>query len=449
MEVTTVKESRNSCKTCNICRPTIKASITEEGIGCRSDDELLEFYQRQSEGFQEQMLIPEKSWGYIETDIADMITYCPDYGTPEKTLASMKALEDSVDQYLLRYYMLGIELDETKDCFVAMENCLQGRIDSYFKLPREKRKQLIDPLPEKRNGNYGFAKFAVAAKKDLLCKSLSEYKNATKKSSSLNHLGVFFSEKMYPRKCKEQNTESYPAKLPPFQLEDYIYYELRTRASFAIEVCAALLDIKDKNIREICQNEVKARLQHILEHPGILAPIFLIRKCIYEAKFAVEAAPYQVSYAQKYINSAESLLTNTQLKLCAEVVSSVFENVLAAPNSMPPYYGPCKMDAGKMRSCRENVAKIISGIKSPVDIMNYVNATKDDTAGMYGPIAFCNPKHPNINEYLAELEMLNKGIDYTSENKYWKLFSEIYQATVTAIPKIPLAPPTWKEYYKT
>ena len=107
----------------------------------------------------------------MQTDVADLVEYSTSSDS-QFFLPNSVFFESTIDSYLLRYYLANAELYETTTYMESLPPTMQNSLDAYLKLPFNKRKPLVDPLPIKQHGDFCYSRFAIAAKEDLLCKAL-------------------------------------------------------------------------------------------------------------------------------------------------------------------------------------------------------------------------------------------------------------------------------------
>ena len=283
----------------------------------------------------------------MQTDISDLVEYSTLSGT-QFFLPNNIFLESTIDSYLLRYFLANAELYETPEYIESLPLTMQDSLENYFKLPVEKRKPLVDPLPTKLHGEFCYSQFAIAAKEDLLCKSLYMYKNATVQSATLNYMGTFFSGAIFSAQ-RNYCPQKYPSNLPHFKLEDYVFYEFHTRISFVIEACAALLEIRNIEDCEICKNELVSCLREFLCVPGLLSRIYIMRQCILESIWSLEFAPYSYSFVENSEKKPEILPKR-------QIVSSVFSRILREWGKRSLLYRvPCNVPKEKLLLCQDTV----------------------------------------------------------------------------------------------
>ena len=363
----------------------------------------------------------------MQTDVADLVEYSTSSDS-QFFLPNSFFFESTIDSYLLRYYLANAELYETTTYMESLPLTMQNSLDAYLKLPLNKRKPLVDPLPIKQHGDFCYSRFAIAAKEDLLCKALYMYKNASAQSATLNYMGTFFSGSVFSNQ-RNYCSEKYPHSLPAFKLEDYIFYEFHTRISFVIEACSALLEIQDTENYEICKKELISSLHEILCIPSILSGIFIMRQCILESIWSVDYTPYSRSII-------EDIHTRPEIPAKQQVIHAAFSRVLRGwSKGSFLYTKPCNVSVEKLVLCQRTALVLLSAIKSPINIVEYVERPR------YGPVAFCNSRHRGVKRYLDDLEVLNScpvQNTWRSKEKHWILFQEIYQAVRETLPTPPI-----------
>ena len=380
---------------------------------------------------------------HMQMDLADRVEYTFS-GQTKQFPADTDFLEKTVDTVLFRYFWTVGQLQETGP-LQYLDEAMAEKLDAQLKLPVSERKELIVPtiaITHKVGSiqrSYGYHPFAFAAKADLLAKRLYQYKN---QHASLLYMGTFFSTEFFKNRLRYQE-EDYPVDLPPFQLEDYIYYELQTRCSFAVETCAALLEIPQED-REICRNVLRQFYRKIFSVPFILSRITLVRQCIHEAKLVLE----NVQFNEAYVLHADAYRKNPEelKRLKFDITANVVECILNSRIWDPPTEDLCKVSSEDLQACQGRLHCLLERIKAPVDIVSYISEKP------YGPIAFCNLRHPHVAEMLHNVFEVNadpsKIFSILSQEKSSKnpnlchnLFQNVYNDIKSVLPKgLPLTP---------
>lgn len=380
---------------------------------------------------------------HMQMDLADRVEYAFS-GQTKQFSADADFLEKTVDTVLFRYFWTVGQLQETGP-LQYLNEAIAEKLDAQLKLPVSERKELIVPTIAitHKAGNmqrsYGYHPFAFSAKADLLAKRLYQYKN---QHASLLYMGTFFSTEFFKNRLRYQD-EDYPVDLPPFQLEDYIYYELQTRCSFAVETCAALLEIPQED-REICRGVLGQFYRKIFSVPFILSRITLVRQCIHEAKLVLE----NVQFNEKYVLYADAYRKNPEelKRLKFDITANVVERILNSRIWDPPTEDFCNVSSEDLQACQGRLHCLLERIKAPVDIVSYISAKP------YGPIAFCNLRHPHVAEMLHDIfevnadpskisAILSQQNSSKSQNSYHNLFRNIYNDIKSVLPKgSPLTP---------
>ncbi len=380
---------------------------------------------------------------HMQMDLADVVEYAVS-GQTKLFPADADFLEKTVDTVLFHYFWVTGQLQETGP-LQYLDEAMAEKLDAQLKLPVSERKELIVPtiaITHKAGSmqrSYGYHPFAFSAKADLLAKRLYQYKN---QHASLLYMGTFFSTEFFKNRLRYQE-EDYPVDLPPFQLEDYIYYELQTRCSFAVETCAALLEIS-KEDREICRDVLRQFYQRIFSIPFILSRITLVRQCIHEVKLVLE----NVQFHEKYVLYADAYHKNPEAfkRLKFDITKNVVERILNAHVWDPHTEDLCNVSSEDLQACQGRLHCLLERIKAPVDIVSYISEKP------YGPIAFCNLRHPHVAEMLHNVfdanadpskifSILSQEKSSKNPNLCHNLFQNVYNDIQSALPKrTPLAP---------
>lgn len=212
---------------------------------------------------------------------------------------------------------------------------------------------------------------------------------------------------------------------------------------FAVETCAALLEIPQED-REICRGVLGQFYRKIFSVPFILSRITLVRQCIHEAKLVLE----NVQFNEKYVLYADAYRKNPEelKRLKFDITANVVERILNSRIWDPPTEDFCNVSSEDLQACQGRLHCLLERIKAPVDIVSYISAKP------YGPIAFCNLRHPHVAEMLHDIfevnadpskisAILSQQNSSKSQNSYHNLFRNIYNDIKSVLPKgSPLTP---------
>ena len=97
------------------------------------------------------------------------------------------------------------------------------------------------------------------------------------------------------------------------------------------------------------------------------------------------------------------------------------------PSSEPNCAGiknPQKEITALQNVCAKKLLEQINGITAPINFAAYVEAP------IYGPIAFCNPKHRNVETLLNDVRYFNSAPQKPRQNpgRGWEIFSRLCKA---------------------
>ena len=373
----------------------------------------------------------------MQMDAADTVEYLSGGGSC-RFPADAGFLENSVDTVLFRYFWVTGRLQED-DSFCPLDSALQIKIAAQANAPKRDRKPLLEVPVRCAGGKYGFSRFVFAGKCDRLAKAL--YRSRQAKRSFLCEAS-FFSPVFFKGRRRLDGT-AYPSPLPSFQPEDYIYCELQTRCSFAVETCAALLEIPEEADQALCRRLLRGYYAAFFATPFILSRIFLMRQCIHEARLALENFPYSADYVRRCCDG--NLTAQDLVAIRERAVLQAYESVLRPVFSMDtqrsglPSEALCAASREELETCRRHLLDLLAGFRAPVDLVAHA-------AEQRSPLAFCNPRHPHVADILQELaqartnsstiqDYLNRTHSTKAENRWRGLLEAVYADIRAALPE--------------
>ena len=375
---------------------------------------------------------------HMQMDRADIVEY-HFRGQMQRFPADVRFLENGIDTILFRYYWVTGLLQEEGAPY-PLEPTIQDKIAAQANAPKKDRKPLIEIPIQCWDGNYGFYRFAFAGKCDRLAKEMFLNRQATR---DFLYISSFFSLEFFKGRAGYDES-TYPSRLPAFQIEDYIYFELQTRCSFAVETCAALLEIPCEADREICRECLKEYYPSFFATPFILSRILLVRQCVHEAKLALDNLPFREDYVRYCcLNGSEARdLTAFKFRVISSTYKLILQNIfsLEQKNRRMPSPSLCAVPEADLRVCQEDLRRFLTGMKAPIDIVSYA------VPGQRTPLAFCNPRHPHVADILKELaeactcfssiqNYQNQIRSKKGANRWRGLLKAVYEDIRAALPK--------------
>lgn len=348
-------------------------------------------------------------------DYSDAIYYRLPNGQQQITLADYRLLCSGFDRCLLNYFFLQQECSSKNKKNIPPS--LMPQISYQLKSSQQQRKVFYYSLPEGSLRNRYYLDFAYSAKLDLLCRQLFLSKNATKKASTPQYACTFFSMDFF----KLESENYYDLKIPDFKLEDYILFERNTAISFLVEACAVLTSIRNPQIQLACTNVLKKNLNFFLESPFLLSRISLMRQFVIEAAFTIDWKKKHGFYDyMRDLPSSEDITAHMEAhaqnvldnlpKVCATILD---------PSSL------CDADFKSKKNCRNNLFCMLKNVSAPIDLVSYVESP------IYGPVAFCNPRHEGVKTLLDDIAIYNSIAFKKFPKKIpkrWSAFVDLFQS---------------------
>lgn len=416
------------CTSCSLCDPPyIEAK----------EDTVLDYIQdrskyptHSSQHSTAKSLLKQTSELFL--DPSDSIQYIGKTTTP-----TCSNLANTIDRCLIAYFHLQYDLMKAEK--IALPSHISQLIDLHFKKGRQKL--FVLPLPERAPSFRGtispwvYPSFAINAQMLILSQRLFLRQDASTVLSSPQHLCCFISHstlskltqvynKYFPNKKPVKSSvvisEFSPYQNRPFVLEDYILFERITSCSLFVEITAALLSV-DNVSRDICLETLKdpRNLGIFVSCPCLFSRIAVARQFIFETADLIN----------RHFKSADTTDENCNLHMrcLAQKVLNFFVYLWARPSFDPACFSI--EDRPELQEektiCRDDLFQKINDITAPVNLAAYMQNP------VYGPVAFCNPKHTGITPLLEDIQFFNsihrQTPQWDNQKPEWHIFAQLYK----------------------
>lgn len=322
----------------------------------------------------------------------------------------------TIDAYLIEYYHLNKENRNTPqsitlDCYTRekLVNYLQTASNRRKPISKLLRINFLDHATPSDIVTHPFdiPGYAPAEILNALYHWLWFPSNAKSKMTSIYYDGLIFRPQM------EDPGMLFP--IPSFTLMDYIEHELYTGISLSIEISAILLEISNSKLRKKALDAFAAKaLAHIVRSDRLFFRIAAARNFFQQIILESSALSYKwngyqqnklfsstlweevIEHAQKHIPplyyNAITIVKPPQSESTSDVLSFECDIKLGGLSDAQKNYNISIQDK------LNHLEALIQKMKKPVDLVDYVRHP------MHGLAIFCNPNHPNVNQYLQLLE---------------------------------------------
>lgn len=357
------------------------------------------------------------------SNIKDTIIYdCEENNTSSdvtrfrETSADYSLLCTSIDRCLWDYMLLQAKISDT--CLNPISLSLSDRLDVYSHKVGLSKREIYLPFPRKSVDGRLSSLFANNAYVDIICKQLFVRTDATTKVLSPQYICTFFAQTGLPEIQAKNPTQYSTLSLEPFTLEDYVYYEMVTGVSLCVETSAALSLVDNPDIRNVCLEVLKKNF------PVLLMSHYLFGRIAFMRQFVMNASS-QIEGTVKYHSQSESLEHSTQIDIAQKIWNSMIYDWQCHPMQMDCCTLNIEEGPKYIVDCKDSLISMINRIKAPVNLALYIQNP------IYGPVAFCNPKHPGITPFLRDLEHYNGSTGDTHTPEYWNPFLRLCEISRT------------------
>lgn len=345
-------------------------------------------------------------------------------------------LAKSIDSWLLGYFYLQYDLQYGKE--ISVPDFYTDAVSTLLKYKDRPSKSWRLWAPDITiEGNSGdkvmkCPTFALKAQLTILAQRLFQRRDASKAKYAPEHICCFYNSAMLRDLKKYDGNISDFSKIPEdisnylfpkkekYTLEDYILFERVTACSFFIEVAGALSCVEQEQ-RDICLDVLttEQNLGRFLSCPYLLTRIAVVRQFIYKT----------ASLLQQYRNTEIFGETLHQTKCqTAQKVLDLMLNQLSPQYKEPACFKE-DVECSEKERCRDLLLEKIVNTKAPIDFGEYLKNP------VYGPVAFCNPRHDGVGRT-------------HSGSKEYPLLEDV--RLFNCLPRTPAQkqPETWKCFIK-